>query len=397
MAGSAERMRGYKGPAVLSFGFRPFFLLGALWAALSMLLWIAMLAGAPALPSAFDPLEWHVHALLYGYLPAVAAGFLLTAVPNWTGRLPVVGAPLGLLAAAWLVGRAAVMVSAAAPLPAALADLAFLGLLIGVLGREIAAGRNWRNLKVLLAAGLLLAGNAVFHVEAAGAGSAAFGYGTRIGTAAAILLISLVGGRIVPSFTRNWLARRAPGAMPAPMDRYDIGVAAGTGAALALWIVLPGSAVTGVAALAVGAAQAVRLARWAGWRSLAEPLVAVLHAGYAFVPLGFVLLGLHVLAPEAVPRPAALHAWLAGAIGLMTLAVMTRASLGHSGRTLTASPGTVGIYALAVLAALARVYAGFAPSALWALHLGAAAWIGAFGGFVLLYGPLLVRPRPGAG
>ena len=327
---TAELLRTYRGPALLSYGFRPFFLFGSLHAGLTVLLWLPVYFGEVALPTAFTPLDWHIHELLYGYLPAVAAGFLLTAVPSWTGRLPIAGRPLFGLFALWVVGRLAVALSAllGAGL-AAVADLAFLtALLVALLG-EVVAGRNWRNLRVLGAGLLLLAGNAVFHAEAALTGTA--GYGTRLGVAAALGLIMLIGGRIVPSFTRNWLARRGPGRLPAGFSRFDALSVAAAGLALAAWIAVPGADVTGALLLGAGLLQALRLARWAGERTGAEPLVLVLHVGYAFVPLGFLLLGAAILLPGVLPPSAALHAWTAGAISVMTLAVMTRASLGHTG------------------------------------------------------------------
>lgn len=167
MPTTAERVRTHTGPAILSYGFRPFFLLGAIWAALVVAVWLPMLGGLLAVPTALSPVEWHVHELIYGYVPAIVAGFLLTAVPNWTGRLPVTGTPLLALVSVWAAGRLAVPLSAriGAPLAAAI-DLLFLACLAGVIAREIIAGRNLGNLKVLALVGLLLVGNAVFHAEA---------------------------------------------------------------------------------------------------------------------------------------------------------------------------------------------------------------------------------------
>lgn len=159
MASSAAQIRAFEGPALLSYGFRPFFLFGAVWAAAAVALWLPMLSGHLALPSAFTPVEWHVHELIFGYVPAIVAGFLLTAVPNWTGRLPVVGTRLLMLFLAWLAGRIAVFFSLwIGAWVAAIVDLAFLVALAGVIGREIVASRNTRNLKVLVGVALLLTG-----------------------------------------------------------------------------------------------------------------------------------------------------------------------------------------------------------------------------------------------
>jgi uncharacterized protein involved in response to NO len=359
-----------------------------------MAVWIGALTGLWTIPSAFGPVEWHAHEFLWGYLSAVVAGFMLTAVPNWTGRLPIVGRPLALLWSSWAIGRLAVFFSAG--LPAALTaglDLLFLALLIFMLGAEIVAGRNWRNLKVLLLVSLLLAGNALFHVENMSGEALSPGYGIRLGIAGAILLITVIGGRIIPSFTRNWLARRAPGRLPEAFGNADKAAIAVTAAALFLWVALPGGLVTGWGLLAAGVANLLRLARWAGWRTMPEPLVSILHAAYLFVPLGFLLVGGAILWPDRVPQSTALHAWTAGAIVLMTLAVMTRAGLGHSGMPLTADRRISAIYLLAITAALSRIGAGFLPEASWLTHVAALSWILAFLLFTAVYGPLFVKPR----
>lgn len=392
MSSSAKQIRAYTGPAVFSYGFRPFFLFGALWAALAVALWLPMLSGHLELPSTLAPVEWHVHELIYGYVPAIVAGFLLTAVPNWTGRLPVVGSRLAMLFALWASGRAAIFFSAhIGAMTAAAIDLAFLATLGVVIAREIIAGNNTRNLKVLAAVALLLTGNALFHWEAiAGVGD---GHGTRLGIAATILLIMLIGGRIIPSFTHNWLARRQPGRLPIQFDRYDGAVLLTSGVALALWVALPLSPITATAAIIAGCLNIARLARWAGQRAGAEPLVLILHIAYAFVPIGFILLALGILRPDVVAQTGALHGWTTGSIGIMTLAVMTRASLGHTGRPLTATRSIQLIYLAAIVAALARIAAAFDILREPMLHLSATAWVLAFGGFTIVYAPLLLRAR----
>src|SRR5664279_2280846 len=141
------RLRDYRGPALLSYGFRPFFLFGAIYAGLAMLAWLPIFSGELALSTSFGPIDWHVHEMLYGFLPAVVTGFLLTAIPNWTGRLPIQGTPLLVLVALWLAGRVAVTVSAEIGwLAAAAVDVGFLALVIAAIAREIMAGKNWRNL-----------------------------------------------------------------------------------------------------------------------------------------------------------------------------------------------------------------------------------------------------------
>jgi len=228
---STSRLRRYDGPAILSYGFRPFFLLGSIYSGLAILVWLPVFRGELELASALTPRDWHVHEMLYGYLPAVITGFLLTAVPNWTGRLPLRGRPLLALVLIWLAGRIAVTVSAwTGWAAAAVVDAAFL-LAVGMaVAREIIAGRNWRNLKVLTVLLVLFAGNVTFHFEAHVNGSA--DVGARVGIAGTVVLIMVIGGRIVPSFTRNWLARENPGRLPASFGRFDVVSVLLAGAAL---------------------------------------------------------------------------------------------------------------------------------------------------------------------
>ena len=397
MTSTAEQMRAWGGPVILTYGFRPFFLGAALWAALAMALWVPMLSGDLVLATAFDPVSWHAHEFLFGYLGAVVAGFLLTTVPNWTGRQPIVSWRLGALAGFWLAGRVAVAVSATLP-PGlvAMIDLAFPAALAAAVAREIVAGSNWRNLIVLAMLAVFMLGDLLFHLEAAGGGDAAQGYGLRLGLAVGLMMIAVIGGRIVPSFTRNWLVKREPGRLPIPpMQRFDRVALLVLLAALLLWFVLPFDLATGAALILAGALHLARLARWAGHRTLAESLVAVLHAGYAFLPLGALALGAEIVAPGLLGAAAAQHHWMGGALGLMTLAVMTRATLGHTGQPLAAGAGTVAIYFLLVASVLARVAAGLWPGAAELLHAAAGLlWLGAFGGFVAVYGRWLLSLPP---
>lgn len=385
------RLRAYAGPAVLSYGFRPFFLLGSIWAGIEVLVWLPLFQGVLSFETAFSARDWHVHELLFGYVPAIVAGFLLTAIPNWTGRLPLQGRPLAGLVAAWLAGRVAIALSASIGwIAATVVDEAFLLLMAAAVTREIVAGKNWRNLKMAAMLGLLAGANLAFHLEAHVAGLAE--YATRGGIAVTLALIMVVGGRIIPSFTRNWLARRGPGRLPSPFDRHDKVSIVVSICGLALWVAAPDEGATGILLIAAAAYNALRLCRWAGDRTIADRLVLVLHAGYLFVPIGFLLSGLAAFG--IVPRSAGIHAWTVGAIGIMTLAVMSRASLGHAGRELVASPGVQAIYGLAVSAAGVRVCAALhAPWADLLLPLSGMAWAGAFLGFAALYAPLLCLPK----
>ena len=383
------RLRSYEGPALFSYGFRPFFLFGSLYAGLAVLVWLPVFTGELALASAFAPRDWHIHEMLYGTLSAIITGFLLTAIPNWTGRLPLQGTPLIVLVAAWLLGRIAVTFSAMIGwLPAAVTDVGFLLLVAAAAAREIIAGGNWSNLKVVSLVVLLATGNICFHLEVHFAGAA--DYSVRLGLAVVVMLMTLIGGRIVPSFTRNWLSRENPGRLPVSFNRFDAIVIAASAATLVLWIVMPQSPATGAALMMAGILQGMRLARWAGDRTARERLVLILHLGYAFIPLGFLLLG--AASFDLVPVAAGVHAWGGGAAGTMTLAVMTRASLGHTGHVLTASRGTQAIYAAVLLAAMIRITAALAPAYVIPLSVTAAIlWASAFLGFGVAYGPMLSK------
>lgn len=328
------------------------------------------------------------------YAFATISGFLLTAIPNWTGRLPLRGAPLATLAVLWLVGRGAVLFSGSlGATAAALVDLAFPAVFVVLIARELIAGRNWKNLPVLVALSLLFTGSLLVHVQVLGMASTAE-LGNRLGLATVLMLIAFIGGRIVPSFTRNWLAKARPkGPLPAQSGRFDLAALLVTIAGLAAWVIDPLASVTPWMELAAGMAVVARLSRWCGLATLGEPLVFILHVGYAWLALGLFLLGLNGL-HSLLPPTTALHALTAGAIGTMTLAVMTRATLGHTGQSLVAGRGTQAIYALVSLAALLRLGAPLAGADALAFTWAAgAAWSGAFGLFALVYGGSLLRTR----
>ena len=393
MSSAASGVGGHGTPVFLTQGFRPFFLAAGLWAAAALTLWIVMLATGTALPSRFDPLSWHIHEMLFGFVMATIAGFLLTAIPNWTKRLPIRGFPLALLAGLWLLGRIACLISALMPAWLAIvADLSFPVIPAGVVAREIVAGRNWRNFPMVAPVTVLGIANLLMHLEADGV-AVPSGLGWRLGLAGVIVLISVMAGRIVPSFTRNWLAKRqivnlpaAPGAI----DRAALGV---LHVGLFTWVFLPQFQPVGAILLLGAALNLWRLLRWCGAATAAEPLLLVLHVGYGWLVLGVALLGLAVIDAH-LPQSAAIHALTAGAIGTMTLAVMTRATRGHTGRALAADRATIAIYLLVNVAAIVRVAAAIGET--WTMPLLVASgilWIGAFALFVLCYGPMLLLPE----
>ena len=260
---------------------------------------------------------------------------------------------------------------------------------------EIVAGRNWRNLKVLLPVVVLLAANVLFHAEAHFAGISDIS--RRLGIGAAIVLITVIGGRVIPSFTRNWLVRENPGRLPVPFNRFDMATIILSAVALAAWTFLPDSNGTALVLATAAALNAFRLLRWAGDRTFRDPLVLILHVAYVFVPLGMLLAALAIIVPETVAPAAGIHAFGVGAIGTMTLAIMVRATLGHTGRELRSGKAGCFVFAAVLVAAAARLaealrLTGDLPGD-WLIPLAAGAWAAAFVGFAALYGGMLLRPR----
>ena len=385
--------RGFKktGPAIFSYGFRPFFLGGAIWAVLAMLLWILSLTIGLSVGGAYGALNWHAHEMVFGFSSAVLAGFLLTAVPNWTGRLPVSGMPLALLFGAWFVGRLVFLNPDITNIYVAVTiESLFLPLLLFICAREIVAGRQWKNLKVLIAVAVVTLANLTFHYLALSGGDVAMA--NRIGVSAYVLLIMLIGGRIIPSFTRNWLNKAGLTQFPTSFNHYD-GLCIIVGAATCIaWVAAPESSVTAILAIITAVLHTIRLYRWRGWSVAREKLLLVLHIAYAFVPLGYIAIACSALGH--LNPFSALHIMTVGVIGCMMLAVMTRATRGHTGRPLTATPTTQIAYLCIILAALTRPFAEMMPNFFHTFLAGSALlWMLAFGLYVLEYGPMLSRKR----
>lgn len=391
--GSQARRRAGEAPAILQHSFRPFFLLAGAWAAVAVALWSGSLAGLELLPEGVEPLAWHKHEMMFGFAAAAIAGFILTAIPNWTGRLPVSGRPLAGLVGLWALGRLAFLLPGVlGPWAVAGLDLSFLLVLVATIARELIGGGNRRNFPVLGLIALIATGNVLVHLQGLGVAETADA-GYRLTIFVLAMLIALIGGRIVPSFTLNWLKQKGAEKLPAAMDRFDK-VALG---ALALLVVAevaaPDSPLTAALAVAVGVLHAWRLARWRGLAVLSEPLLWVLHLGYAWLAAALILIGLAGLG-DVMPESAALHALTAGAFGTMILAVATRASLGHTGRPLTAGAGTTIAYVLISVAALARLASPFAGDLETALvWISGGAWTLGYGLFTVLYFPVLARRR----
>jgi uncharacterized protein involved in response to NO len=280
-------------------------------------------------------------------------------------------------------------------MPAMVLDLAFPAVLAIAVWREVLAGRNWKNAPIALMLTLFGIATGIDHLAATG--QAPDWLGTRLALAVATVLIVLVGGRIVPSFTRNWLAKQGTTRFPASFGKLDgAAIVATVGAAFG-WVVAPDATATGSVLLVACILVALRLSRWRGVATLSEPIVLILHIGYAWLAVSLGLLGLAAVAPGYFPAEAGLHALTAGAVGTMTLAVMTRASLGHTGRSILADHSTLGIYGLVTLGALLRVAAPFADSWYLAVLLaGGGLWSAAFLLFAVRYAPVLWGRRVGA-
>jgi uncharacterized protein involved in response to NO len=388
-----RRARMEASPPFLRGAFRPFFFGGALWAVVALAIWLLALSGQITIPSSFGALAWHRHELLFGFIGAVVAGFLLTAIPNWTGRLPIAGPPLAALFALWLLGRITVLFSAAAtPAIAAIVDSGFYFLLASVAGREVLQARN-RNLPVVGLVLLFGVANLLDHLSAGGE-LVDPEMAWKIAVALVTLMISLIGGRIVPSFTRNWLAKHGISqGLPGQPSLFDWTVVGVTALALVAWLAAPSSQPSGALLAVAATGQAIRLARWSGWRAARDPLVLILHIGYAWLPIGIGLLAAAQLG-TAIPQSAAVHALTAGAMATMVLAVMTRASLGHTGRELRAGGATILCYALVTIGALLRVASGLGwVDFLIGMYLAGAAWVGAFLVFLAAYAPVLFGKR----
>ncbi|GGB06380.1 NnrS family protein [Allosediminivita pacifica] len=382
---------GYGGPALLSYGFRPFFLSAALFALVVIPAWWLIWRGAIAPVGHFSPVDWHIHEMVFGYGAAVVAGFLFTAVPNWTGRIPTRGMPLMILLAVWVAGRLAVAGgSGLSPAAVAFIDQLFLLAVAGMIAREIVAGKNWRNLMVLVPVSLLWLANLLFHVEAMVNGSADFG--RRLGIALLVFLILLIGGRIVPSFTRNWLVQRRAPRLPVAFNRFDALCLLAGGAGLIAWVTVPEGAVSTALGTVAAILHLARLVRWRGISTWASPLLLMLHLAYLMISLGFAAIALASfdLAGPEVPA----HFLGIGAIGGMSVAVMMRATMGHTGRPLEAGRILTAAFVFVIAACAARV-AG--PSLRLGpfdgIDLSAALWTASFAMFAARIGPWLILPR----
>ena len=381
-----------------SYAFRPLFSLATIYAIVVVPLWVGAWLGYLPFPVLLGgPSWWHAHEMIFGFAGAAVGGFALTAVATWTNRPPVSGAPLLVLSFLWLLARVLLSLpSQSLLIPAILADLGYGGLLFALMSREVISVRNERNYTVLLILGLLVASNAVFFL---GVTQGADWSVTVLnsGLWLVVLLINLIGGRIIPAFTRNWLKRRnadqrhQPMKLPPMFDRFDLLSSALLVGFAISQLTAPPARWTAVLGLLTSVVLFIRLARWQGIRGGEEPLVWVLHVAFLWLPVGVLLLTFAEVG--LLPRTSGIHALTAGAITTMILAVASRAALGHTGRPLQSHPLLTAAYVLITIAAICRVAATFGPAARVLLAASAAAWCLGFICFAWRYAPILTQPR----
>jgi uncharacterized protein involved in response to NO len=377
---------------LFSYAFRPFFLLVGVYAILVVPAWGLHLGGVLSWPDAVPASVRHGHEMIFGFAGAAIAGFLLTAVATWTGRPPVSGPLLMGLCAAWIAARIGAF------LPGlfgrglwSAASLLFWGGVLAIMAREVVAVRNIRNYKVPALLAAFLATEIYFFLSAPGSVE---GQKTalRIGLCLVIGMILLIGGRIIPGFTQNWLRLNRPKpavSLPA-FDRFDGMAAAASALFGAGFVAWPYSKGAGLLGIAASAFQLVRLIRWRGWLARPEPLLWVLHVGYAWIPVGLVLLGSGRLLARPGLWDSGFHALGYGAIGTLILGVAARVALGHTGRPLQAFPSMAAAFSLMTFGTVFRLLAPPGSLLMWA---SIALWFTAYLLFLVRYLPILLAPR----
>lgn len=391
----ATEAPGKQPPALLSFPFRPFFLLCGAYAALVVLAWVGFLFGNWPLPLGWSPLQWHSHEMIYGFVAAAIAGFLLTAMCNWTGARPLQGSGLLALAGLWLAGRLVFWFAGWLPgwLVAAV-DLAFLPVLATYVASVLLRHGNKRNLMLVGVLALLTLGNILFHTGLLTGNGASLRLGQTLALDVITLMMVIIAGRITPLFTVNWL--RNNGVDPERVVRSEAATRAsivGVLAVLVLTLLPVPSWLLGGAALFAGLANGLRLFLWRGWLAAREPLLWILHLAYLWIVVALILRGLAEFTTAITPSVWQ-HALGVGAMGTLILGVMTRVVMGHTGRPLELVPYAIISYWALIAATIVRLAAA---SGLIDYRLGvtlaALGWILAFGLFVVLYFPILSRPR----
>ncbi|OSQ35723.1 NnrS family protein [Thalassospira sp. MCCC 1A01428] len=376
--------------------FRPLFLLAGLQAIIGVVWWLSSMIHGLWAPQLGTTALWHGHEMIFAFGGAALGGFLLTAIANWTGRPPLQGRTIMLLTLCWLAGRVAMVYAANINLAVLLvAELAYFVVLIALAARELIAGKNRRNLKLLAVIAILAVIDALFVLAAKDGIQLDAEIFPRAGIFIFLVLIALIGGRIIPGFTRNWLIRagKLPGmAEPVSFNRFDA-LCMGTLIASAILAFTPWQQGAGIVLMATAVLHYARLGRWRGIHTTREPLVIMLHAAYFWLPTSLLLMGFALLRPDLYSLNDALHAGGAGAMACMIMAVGGRAALGHTGRALAAGKVfTIG-FSLIWLATALRLIAPVAGNAyLTVLAAATLCWVGGWLLFVLRYAPILIGP-----
>ena len=378
--------------ALAAKGFRPFFLLAGSFAALLLPIWLLTLAGVLGGLRYVDAMTWHAHEMIFGFSLAVLAGFLLTAVGNWTGRETLVGRPLMAACALWIAGRAAMAGADLLPrgVPALL-DLAFVPVLVVAIARPLVATRSFRNFVMIAALTVLWLADLAVHLDALGVTHGITRRALLLAVDVIVLLMIVVSGRIVPMFTKNGTGVATVHGRPA-LDKAAIVAMVVTAIATVLSTdVRIGGAAAGITALLV----VLRAWTWGTRHTARVPLLWILHAGHAWIAVGLAMRAAAAFS-STVPAAIATHALTVGAIGALTLGMMTRVGLGHTGRALVSSRAATASFVLVTLAALMRVAGPLLDMAAYRTFVFAAgiAWTLAFLLFVVVYTPLLTAPRP---
>lgn len=385
-----------RGIVLFAQGLRPFFLLAGLDAILNMLVWLTVWFYPGSWPElAYIAMYWHGHEMLFGFVSAAIGGFLLTAVPGWTGRPSYAGAPLMLMTVLWLLGRVAMFPWTHAPaIAAAILDLGFFPALALVLAPPLIRARKLRNLPFLVLLSALFAADLVFHLGRIGVVPDGELTGLGIAVDVVLILVTVVGGRIVPAFTKSGLARRGLESGIVVREWLDRAAIASMIGVLAGDLVAAGSPANGVLAGIAALLQCARWLQWKGMRTLREPLLWVLHLGYGWLVAGLALKSAWLVL-HADFAAKWLHAFTAGVFATMILAVMTRASLGHTGRALAAPRPMTISYLLVTLAAAVRVFGPSIAGERYDITIAVAGmcWLVAFALFVAVHGPILTLPR----
>jgi uncharacterized protein involved in response to NO len=388
---------------LFSFGFRPFFLAASAFAVLSIIVWLLEIGGigevaAAGWPSSF----WHAHEMLFGFIGATVGGFLLTAVPNWTKTRPLSGAPLAILFLLWVAGRIAMWSGdLVPPLVVAVLDLVFLPTLLATIAPALLATRNKKHLLLLLPFTFLFIGNLAMHLAAMEIADGGFRYGAAIAVDAIALLIATVGGRVVPAFTRPLLADAGSGKEIRATGKFDIFCVLLVALLLIAETLAIPTPLIGFLALIAGGFNGARLIGWRPLATLRWPTVWVLHLGFAWLVVGLIAKGLALASGDPFLPGTAIHALTIGAFGTMILAIMSRAALGHTGRSTLPTGGFAVALGLAYLmvsaGAVLRVASYWSGTAIEAvLMISGSLWIAAFAIYFVLFVAILLRPRADA-